>query len=185
MNRWSDSQLSPYLEPSVGSIDKLLLKGVNTQNHERTTTTRTQTYQSSRPHTEWTIIIEDEYNDTTNPDEHIDVYKMQMDLYTSNKLVWCWVFPTSLKGETLIWFTRLPFDSVDSFKTLLSKLGTQFATNRPHHLTFITLVNIQQEKGKSLRTFMERFSKLSMNIRNASLEVAIIWHDPSVKPVCW
>lgn len=96
-----------------------------------------------------------------------------MSLYTSDKSVWCKLFPTSLKGGALSWFTRLPSDSMDSFKTLLSKVDPQFAISRLHHLTSITLVNIREERGESLQAFMEMFKKISLNIRNLILEIAM------------
>jgi len=33
------------------------------------------------------------------------------------------VFPTSLKGPTLSWFTRLPLQSINSFETLKIKFA--------------------------------------------------------------
>jgi len=55
----------------------------------------------------------------------------------------------------------------------MSKFETQFATSWPHHLTSIALVGIYQEKGESLRTFIDRFGKVAMNIRNLSPDVAM------------
>ena len=84
------------------------------------------------------------------------------------------MFPTSLKGAALSWFTKLSPNSIDSFATLVAKFETQFATQtRPHHLTSIALVGIRQEKGESLRTFVDRFSKVAMSIRNLSPDVAM------------
>jgi len=103
----------------------------------------------------------------------MDVYKTQMSLYTSGNSVSCRVFSTSVKGGALNWFTTLPHCLVDCFITLLSMFDTQFTISRPHHLTSIALVNIRQEKGESLQTFIKRFSKLSLNIQNLSLEVAM------------
>jgi len=96
-----------------------------------------------------------------------------MSLYTSNDAILCRVFPTSLKGATLSWFTKLSPNSIDSFATLLTMFETQFATSRSHHLTSIALVGILQEKGKLVRTFVDRFSKVAMSIRNLSLNVAM------------
>ena len=71
------------------------------------------------------------------------------------------------------WFTKLPPNSVDSFATLMSMFETQFATSRSHHLTSIALVGIRQENGESLRTFIKRFGKVTMSIRNLSPNVAM------------
>ncbi len=94
----------------------------------------------------------------------------------------CRVFPTTLKGATLSWFTRLPSLSIDCFDTLVEKFGAQFATSRPHHLTSIALVNIRQEKGESLRMFMERFGRVALGIRNLSPEVTMHHMITALKP---
>jgi len=95
------------------------------------------------------------YDGTTDPNEHMDA------------------FPTSMKRGALSWFTKLPPNFIDCFKTLVVKFDTQFATSRPHHLTSITLVSIRQEKGESLRKFINRFGKVAMSIRNLNPDVAI------------
>jgi len=46
---------------------------------------------------------------STNLDEHLNVFKTQMTLYTTNKAVW--IAPTSLQEGLLDWFTRLPPNS--------------------------------------------------------------------------
>ncbi|XP_068492279.1 uncharacterized protein [Phaseolus vulgaris] len=121
----------------------------------------------------WKGFNRDRYDGSTDPDEHMDAYTTHMSLYTSNDAVLCRVFPTSLKGAALSWFTKLSPNSIDSFATLVAKFETQFATSRPHHLTSIALVGIRQEKGESLRAFVDRFSKVAMSIRNLSPDVAM------------
>ncbi|XP_020220419.1 uncharacterized protein LOC109803309 [Cajanus cajan] len=94
----------------------------------------------------------------------------------------CKDFPTSLKGQTLSWFTRLAPGSVDSFTTLSSRFVIQFATSRPHQLTSIALVNIHQEKKEPLRTFMERFGKMTMSIRDLDPAVAMHHLTTTLRP---
>ena len=95
----------------------------------------------------WKGFNRDRYDNTTDPDEHIDVYTTHMSLYIADNAVMCRVFPTSLKGGALSLFTKLPPFFIDSFATLMSKFETQFATSHLHHLTSIALVGIRQEKG--------------------------------------
>jgi len=87
-----------------------------------------------------------------------------------------------LKGAALSWFTKLSPNSIDSFATLVAKFETQFTTSRPHHLTSIALVGIRQEKGESLRTFVDRFSKVAMSIRNLSPDVAMHHRLTALRP---
>ncbi|XP_068486402.1 uncharacterized protein [Phaseolus vulgaris] len=121
----------------------------------------------------WKGFNRDRYDGSTDPDEHIDAYTTHMCVYTSDDAVLCRVFPTSLKGATLSWFTKLLPNSIDSFASLVAKFETQFATSRPRHLTSIALVGIRQKKGESLRTFVDRFSKVAMSIQNLSPDVAM------------
>jgi len=94
----------------------------------------------------WKSLTIEKYDGSTDPDEHVAIYTTQISMYTWNDDILCRVFPTTLKGATLSWFTRLPPLSIDCFDTLIEKFGAQFATSRPHHLTLIALVNIRQEK---------------------------------------
>lgn len=88
----------------------------------------------------WKNLTIKKYDDTADPDEHLDVYITQVSLYTTNDAILCWVFPTSVKGQTLYWFSRLPLNTVESFDTLVARFETQFATSRSHHLTLVALV---------------------------------------------
>jgi len=50
----------------------------------------------------------EKYNGTNDPDKHLDVYITQVNLYTTNDVVLCRVFPTSLKSQALHQFSCLP-----------------------------------------------------------------------------
>uniref|UniRef100_A0A151UDV6 Retrotransposon gag domain-containing protein n=1 Tax=Cajanus cajan TaxID=3821 RepID=A0A151UDV6_CAJCA len=76
----------------------------------------------------WKSLPLDKYDGTTDPDEHVDVFLTQVTLSTTDDAALCRIFPTSLKGRALSWFTRLPANSIDSFSTLASQFTIQFAT---------------------------------------------------------
>ena len=63
----------------------------------------------------WKNLTIDKYDGSTYPDEHIAIYTTQISLYTWNDAIMCQVFPTTLKGATLSWFTRLPPLCIDCF----------------------------------------------------------------------
>jgi len=130
----------------------------------------------------WKWLTMSQYDDTTDPEEHVDIFTTQARLYTSDDAILCHVFPTSLKGPALNRFTRLPPNSIDCFNTLATRFGIQFATSKPHHLTSLALVNIRQEKGESLQEFMEQFGKISLNISNLNPEVAMHHLITTLKP---
>jgi len=86
--------------------------------------------------------------------------------------IWCCVFSTSLTGEALDWFSELPANSIDSFATLKARFSTQFASLRPAILTVNNLVNIRQEDGESLRSYLDRYNRMSVKIKDLSDEIA-------------
>jgi len=49
----------------------------------------------------WKGATLDRYDGSTDPDEHIDVYVIQIRLYMSDDAIFCTVFPTSLNRTTL------------------------------------------------------------------------------------
>ena len=93
-----------------------------------------------------------------------------MSLYTSNNDALCPVFPTSLKGGALSWFTRILLNSIDYFEIFMSIFVNQFAISRPHHLTSIALVNIQNRRRENL---LGRSWRVTLNIQNLNLDVAL------------
>lgn len=69
----------------------------------------------------WKSPTLDKYNDMINPGEHMDAYVTQVILYTPKYALLCQVLSTSLKRDTLSWFTRRPTQSIDCFDTLVTK----------------------------------------------------------------
>ena len=113
------------------------------------------------------------YDGSTDPDEHLNIFITQMTLYTVDQTVWCKVFPTSLREGPLGWFTDLPPNSITSFDVLELKFTTQYATSRPHKMSSMSFLNVKQERGESLRAFMDRFSKVCMGIQNLNPDIAM------------
>ena len=113
------------------------------------------------------------YDGSTDPDEHLNIFRTQMTLYTVDQTVWCKVFSTSLREGPLRWFTDLPPNFIATFDVLELKFTTQYATSRPHRTSSMSLLNVKQERGESLRDFMDRFSKVCMGIRNLNPDIAM------------
>ena len=121
----------------------------------------------------WKGLTMNLYDGYTNSNEHLNIFITQMTLYTIDQTVWCKVFPTSLREGPLGWFTKLPPNSVTSFKVQETKFTTQYATSRPHRTSSMSLLNVKQEKGESLGDFMDRFNKVCIGIRNLNPEIAM------------
>lgn len=66
----------------------------------------------------WKGVTLDKYYGTTDLDKHIGIYVVQVGLYIMDDFVLCKALLTSLKGWALTWFTRIPPNFLDYFKTL-------------------------------------------------------------------
>jgi len=77
----------------------------------------------------WKGLIIKLYDGSTDPNKDLNVFKTQMTLYTTNKEIWCKVFPASLQEGPLGWFTGLPPNFVGNFKVLTTKFIIQYATS--------------------------------------------------------
>jgi len=121
----------------------------------------------------WRGLTMNLYDSSTDPDEHLNIFRTQMTLYTIDRTIWCKVFPTSLREGPFGWFSNLPLNSIASFDALELKFTTQYATSRPHRTSSMSFLNVKQERGESLRAFMDRFSKVCMSIRNLNPEIAM------------
>ena len=49
----------------------------------------------------WKPLNLKRYDETTDPNEHLDIFLTQVNLYTNDDAILCRVFPTSLKGVAL------------------------------------------------------------------------------------
>ena len=55
----------------------------------------------------WKPLNLEWYDRTTDPDEHLDAFLTQANLYTNDNAILCCVFPMSLKGVALTWYGGL------------------------------------------------------------------------------
>ncbi|KAG5149053.1 hypothetical protein JHK82_015934 [Glycine max] len=87
----------------------------------------------------WKPLNLEHYDETTDLDEHLDVFLTQANLYTNDDAILCRGFPTFLKVATLALCEGLPSRSIDSFDTLVECCSSQYAISRSRRLTSTAL----------------------------------------------
>ena len=122
------------------------------------------------------------YDGTTDPDEFISIYTNQVALYSTDDAVMCKSFSVALRGSALEWFMSLQPYTIDSFSTLTTSFTTQFDTSRRHDLTSLSLLNLRQEEGESLRTFIDRFGVIAMKIKDLTPNLILQYMVMALKP---
>nr|KYP43451.1 hypothetical protein KK1_035097 [Cajanus cajan]KYP49901.1 hypothetical protein KK1_028292 [Cajanus cajan] len=124
----------------------------------------------------------EKYDGSTDPEEHLNFFLTQVTLSTQDDSALCRIFPTSLKGRALSWFTRLPSFSIDSFNELSSQFTLQFATRKSYKTISLALAGVRQEKKESLRSFMDRFNKIAMEIGDLNPAVVMDRLSTALRP---
>jgi len=121
----------------------------------------------------WKPLNLERYDETTNPDKHLGAFPTHVNLYTNDNVILCRVFPTSLKGVSLTWYSGLPPRPIDSFDTIIEQFSVQCSTSRYYYIIVAALASLWQANDESLKKFMDRFGHTSIEIQNLNPEVAL------------
>ena len=87
------------------------------------------------------------YDGSKDPLDHIESFKTLM-------LLRCRAFPTTLKGATRVWFSKIPPGTIANFEQLSKSFVRHFIRGQRHKKPISHLLNIQQVEGESLRQYV-------------------------------
>ncbi|KAG8375676.1 hypothetical protein BUALT_Bualt10G0125200 [Buddleja alternifolia] len=92
-----------------------------------------------------------EYDDSSDPNEHLRKFKScaLLDQYSGG--VKCRVFLTILTRSAQQWFNQLSPNSINSFKEFSSMFLHQFASSKKYQKTSLSLFNMHQKANEPLR----------------------------------
>ncbi|GAU19888.1 hypothetical protein TSUD_171140 [Trifolium subterraneum] len=106
----------------------------------------------------------DKYDGTTDPDEHVQSVETALDYRNLRGSIKCKLFPLSLSRGASTWWRNLPPGSIDSWEELCRMFTAHFTTSRRHPKTVASLKAIVQGPEESLRNYIERFNKVSVEV---------------------
>ncbi|GAU10342.1 hypothetical protein TSUD_420470 [Trifolium subterraneum] len=106
----------------------------------------------------------DKYDGTTDPDEHVQSVETALDYRNLRGSIKCKLFPLSLVRGASTWWRNLPPGSIDLWEELCRMFTAHFTTSRRHPKTVASLKAIIQGPEESLRSYIERFNKLSVEV---------------------
>ncbi|GAU10583.1 hypothetical protein TSUD_422950, partial [Trifolium subterraneum] len=106
----------------------------------------------------------DKYDGTTDPDEHVQSVETALDYRNLRGSIKCKLFPLSLTRGASTWWRNLPPSSIDSWEELCRMFTAHFTTSRRHPKTLASLKAIVQGPEESLRNYIERFNKVSVEV---------------------
>ncbi|KAG8367485.1 hypothetical protein BUALT_Bualt16G0076900 [Buddleja alternifolia] len=100
-----------------------------------------------------------EYDDSSDPNEHLRKFKncALLDQYSGG--VKCRVFLTILTRSAQQWFNQLSPNFINSFKEFSSMFLHQFASSKKYQKTSLSLFNMHQKANEPLRGYIQRFNR--------------------------
>ena len=76
----------------------------------------------------------------------------------------CRVFPTTLKGPTRVWFSKVPPNTVSSFEKLSKLFINNFIRGQRHKRFSSSLLTIEQRNNESLRSLITHFNREALMV---------------------
>ncbi|GKV41591.1 hypothetical protein SLEP1_g49097 [Rubroshorea leprosula] len=101
-----------------------------------------------------------------DPDEHLHTYQAIMRIQNATDAMMCKVFLATLKSMARRWYHKLPRHSIASYSELATLFSNKFLSKREIKHTATELMQVHQKEGKSLRDYMQRFNKSTLDIDN-------------------
>ena len=113
------------------------------------------------------------YNGVKDPLDHLETFKTLMHLQGVANEIMCRAFPTTLKGPTRIWFSRLTPNSISTFKELSTQFTSHFIERHRYKKSTACLISIRQREDETLRSYIARFNKEALSIDEADDKILV------------
>ena len=87
--------------------------------------------------------------------------------------IMCRAFPTTLKGPTRVWFSRMMPKSISTFKELSAQFVSYFIRGNKYKKSTACLMSIKQQEDETLRSYITRFNKEALSIDEADDKILV------------
>ncbi|KAJ0735658.1 putative retrotransposon gag domain-containing protein [Helianthus annuus] len=117
------------------------------------------------------------YDGSTDPEEHITQYRERIEINPIperlKEACLCKGFGSTLTGSALKWLLSLPPYSITSFANLVNLFNNQFSCSRKFERLTSDLYRVTQGHNESIRDYITKFSKESLDIPNLDIATAV------------
>ena len=113
------------------------------------------------------------YDGSKDPLDHLESFKPLMHLQGVADEIMCKAFPTTLKGPTRIWFSRLMPNSISTYKELSTQFASHFFGGHRYKKSTACLISLKQQEDETLRSYIARFNKEALSIDEADDKILV------------
>ena len=99
-----------------------------------------------------------------DPLDHLNTFKTTLGLQQPLDEILCRSFPTTLKGATRKWFTKLQTSSIDNFEQLGSSFLRHFVDRQRPKRSVDHLLTIRQGEKETLRSYVTCFTRETLEV---------------------
>ncbi|GAA0175949.1 hypothetical protein LIER_29031 [Lithospermum erythrorhizon] len=114
------------------------------------------------------------FSGISDPSNHLKSFDSQLSFWASDDEVYARAFPSSLIGQALKWFHKLPPKSIDCWQDEVDLLMDKFGSSIVADADERTLVEIRQKPRETLRSYATRFEEVAINIPTVNEKVTMI-----------
>ncbi|XP_030964507.1 uncharacterized protein LOC115985744 [Quercus lobata] len=108
-----------------------------------------------------------------DPQDHLNTFKTTLGLQQPPDEIMCRSFPTTLKGATREWFTKLPTLSVDNFEQLSNAFLHHFIRGQRPKRPVDYLLTIRHGEKETLRSYVKCFTRETLEVDEADDKVQL------------
>ena len=108
-----------------------------------------------------------------NPLDYLNTFKTTLGLQQPLDEILCHSFPTTLKGATREWFTKLLTSSIDNFEKLGNSFLCHLVGGQHPKWPADHLLIVRQWEQKTLRSYVKRFTRETLEVDEANDKVQL------------
>ena len=88
--------------------------------------------------------------------------------------IMCRALPTTLKGPARVWFSKLPPNTITSFKELSKLFANNFFGGQRQKRSSSNLLNIEQGENENLHTFISHFNREALLVDGMDDKILLV-----------